>query len=90
MDLALPPPPPPASTARRQHRAASHDRRLATSDDISMMKQVEATHSPDGRAVDIDPILSVIETVFRHAAPSINDVLIVRAYIYMYISRVKN
>lgn len=42
------------------------DRRIAfaTSDDNAMMKQIQSTHSPDGREVEVQPILQVIEDVF--------------------------
>ncbi|PWA42242.1 sieve element occlusion [Artemisia annua] len=39
----------------------------SSSDDSAMMKQVFATHSPDGRDMDLEPILHVIEKTLRHA-----------------------
>lgn len=48
---------------------------FAASDDSAMMKQIQATHSPDGRVVDVKPILGLIESIFRHAAPGIDGVL---------------
>ncbi|KAJ9567929.1 hypothetical protein OSB04_003895 [Centaurea solstitialis] len=35
-----------------------------------MMKQVVATHSPDGREVDLEPILNVVEETLRLAIPA--------------------
>ncbi|KAL9434092.1 hypothetical protein AB3S75_028847 [Citrus x aurantiifolia] len=48
----------------------SQRRMFAASDDSAMMKQVQATHAPDGREVDVTPILSIIEDIFRRATPS--------------------
>lgn len=48
---------------------------FAASDDSAMMKQIQATHTPDGREVDVKPILGLIESLFRHATPGIDGVL---------------
>lgn len=45
-------------------------RMFSASDDSAMLKQVQATHAPDGREVDVRPILSIIEDIFRRATPS--------------------
>nr|XP_043607193.1 protein SIEVE ELEMENT OCCLUSION B-like [Erigeron canadensis] len=45
-------------------------RMFASSDDHAMMKQVEATHSPDGRDVELEPILRVIEETLHRAIPT--------------------
>lgn len=51
---------------------ARADRRMfAASDDSTMLKQIQATHAPDGRDVDVRPILEIIEDVFKRATPSI-------------------
>ncbi|KAK4778646.1 hypothetical protein SAY86_006174 [Trapa natans] len=80
MDSVAPLIPPPLAVARKQLRPQkSGDRSTArpfsASDDSAMMKQIQATHAPDGRTVDVGPILSIIEGIFSHAAPSIDDVL---------------
>ncbi|KAG5537019.1 hypothetical protein RHGRI_024455 [Rhododendron griersonianum] len=53
------------------------DRRMSfsASDDSTMMKQIQSTHSPDGREVDVKPILHVIEDVLHRANPSIESVI---------------
>ncbi|KAK2664470.1 hypothetical protein Ddye_003044 [Dipteronia dyeriana] len=48
---------------------------FSASDDSAMMKQIQATHSPDGREVDVNPILHIIEDILRRANPSIVGVL---------------
>ena len=53
--------------------ARSDCRKFSASDDSAMMKQVEASHAPDGREVDVRPILSIIEDIFRRATPSTID-----------------
>lgn len=60
------------------------DRRtaFATSDDSAMMKQIQSTHSPDGREVEVKPILQVIEDVLHHANPSIDSVIKVRIFFF--------
>lgn len=49
--------------------ATRNDRQiLSASDDLAkMMKQVLAEHAPDGHEVDVGPILSIIEDIFRCA-----------------------
>ncbi|KAA8548170.1 hypothetical protein F0562_004569 [Nyssa sinensis] len=37
------------------------------SDDGVMMKQIQATHAPDGREVDVKPILHIIEDILQRA-----------------------
>ncbi|KAK4750702.1 hypothetical protein SAY87_004184 [Trapa incisa] len=82
MESLAPPPPPlpqPAAARQKMGQQRSGDRStvrtFSASDDSTMMKQIQATHAPDGRTVDVDPILSIIEGIFRHAAPSIDNVL---------------
>lgn len=43
---------------------------FSSSDDSAMMKQVVGTHSPDGRDVELEPILKVIEDTLHHAIPA--------------------
>ncbi|EEF47605.1 conserved hypothetical protein [Ricinus communis] len=42
---------------------------FSTSDDNAMMKQIQATHAPDGREFDVRPLLNVVEDVFQRAVP---------------------
>ncbi|KAF9603057.1 hypothetical protein IFM89_033782 [Coptis chinensis] len=46
------------------------DRHLfSTSDDTVMMKQILGTHAPDGREVDVKPLLNVVEDILQRATP---------------------
>lgn len=52
------------------------DRRMfSSSDDSAMMKQIQSTHAPDGRVVDVKPIMLVIEEILRRASPGIDAVI---------------
>ena len=55
---------------------------FATSDDLGMLKQVEATHVPDGRQFAVKPLLHIIEDIFQRAAPS------VPGFVEVYINQV--
>ncbi|XP_050224081.1 protein SIEVE ELEMENT OCCLUSION B-like [Mercurialis annua] len=47
------------------------DRHLfSSSDDNAMSKQIQATHSPDGRQFDVKPLLHIVEDIFYHSAPT--------------------
>lgn len=40
---------------------------FSSSDDNAMMKQIQATHAPDGREVEVKPFLHIIEDIFKRA-----------------------
>ncbi|KAI3688678.1 hypothetical protein L2E82_46435 [Cichorium intybus] len=42
---------------------------FSSSDDSTIKKHVLATHAPDGREVDLDLLISIIEEAFHHAIP---------------------
>lgn len=48
---------------------------FSASDDTAMMKQIQATHAPDGREIEVKPIIQIIEDILRRATPNIDDVL---------------
>lgn len=49
---------------------------FSASDDSAMMKQIQKTHSPDGRELEVRPILHVIEAILRQVvAPGIDGVI---------------
>ncbi|KAK4257003.1 hypothetical protein QN277_006651 [Acacia crassicarpa] len=52
---------PPSKMQQRRQR-----KMFSTSDDTAMMKQVQATHAPDGREVDVRPVLQIIEEILIH------------------------
>lgn len=43
---------------------------FSSSDDNVVMKQILGTHSPDGRDIDVRPILNVIEDILKRASPT--------------------
>ncbi|PSS28553.1 Protein SIEVE ELEMENT OCCLUSION B like [Actinidia chinensis var. chinensis] len=43
---------------------------FTTSDDNAMMKQIVATHSPDGSEFDVKPLLHVVEDILHRATPT--------------------
>ncbi|KAL3512661.1 hypothetical protein ACH5RR_025378 [Cinchona calisaya] len=52
------------------------DRRMISlSDDTVMTKQIQATHAPDGRELEVKPILHVIEAILHHVSPGIDGVI---------------
>ncbi|KEH35012.1 putative sieve element occlusion [Medicago truncatula] len=59
-----------ASANPRQLSAASNrmqlkkERRMfSTSDDSAMTKQVQATHAPDGREIDVKPLIQIVDEI---------------------------
>ncbi|KAK2636627.1 hypothetical protein Ddye_031419 [Dipteronia dyeriana] len=55
-----------------QHQFGRGDRHMfSSSDDQGMLKQVLASHAPDGREFAVKPLLYIIEDVFRRSAPGI-------------------
>ncbi|CAI9283797.1 unnamed protein product [Lactuca saligna] len=53
---------------------------FSSSYDSAVMKRVLATHAPDGRQVDLEPLLAAIEETFRHAVlADFDSVLIITA-----------
>ena len=52
------------------------DRGMFTaSDDAAMMKQIQATHAPDGRELEVKPILQIIEALLHHVSPGIDGIV---------------
>ncbi|KAF8390539.1 hypothetical protein HHK36_025066 [Tetracentron sinense] len=48
---------------------------FSTSDDNSMMKQIQGTHAPDGREIDVKPLLQLVEDIWHRAKPMIDATL---------------
>ncbi|XP_059657212.1 protein SIEVE ELEMENT OCCLUSION B-like isoform X1 [Cornus florida] len=69
------PPPAPVQPTKMQQQLKGERRMFSTNDDSAMMKQIQATHSPDGREVEVKPILTVIEDILNRARPSIAAVV---------------
>ncbi|XVE84073.1 hypothetical protein DITRI_Ditri16bG0139700 [Diplodiscus trichospermus] len=61
--------------------SASHSLRadrggiLSMSDDNVMIKQILETHSPDGRAVDVRPLLSLVEDILNRASQHVDFIV---------------
>ena len=55
-----------------QRMIKSDHRMFSASDDSTMMKQIQATHAPDGRELDVKPFLHIIEDILRRANPIID------------------
>ncbi|CAK7328182.1 unnamed protein product [Dovyalis caffra] len=58
-------PQPPASS--QQLIRSDRGSMLTMSDDNVMMKQIVAIHAPDGREVDVKPLLHLVEDILKHA-----------------------
>uniref|UniRef100_A0A5B6ZLE0 Protein SIEVE ELEMENT OCCLUSION B-like n=1 Tax=Davidia involucrata TaxID=16924 RepID=A0A5B6ZLE0_DAVIN len=48
---------------------------FSSSDDNAMMKQIQATHAPDGREFDVKPLLHIIEDIMHRAGPTIPSIV---------------
>ena len=60
---------------------------FSLSDDHAMSKKILDTHNPDGREVDVNVILHIVEDVFQHSYPAAMDgVLNVTFFIYDLVS----
>ncbi|GJZ78144.1 sieve element occlusion B-like protein [Tanacetum coccineum] len=61
----------------QQQQIDKKERRMFTfSDDSEMMKQIVATHSLDGRDMDLEPILHITEKTPRHAFSASIEIVI--------------
>ncbi|ONK77637.1 uncharacterized protein A4U43_C02F8890 [Asparagus officinalis] len=61
-----------AAAAAAQKMLRKSERHLfSSSDDAAVLKQILATHSPDGLDVDVRPILHVVEEVMRRSTPTV-------------------
>lgn len=58
-----------------QHMIRGDRHLFSTSDDTAMMKQIQATHVPDGREVDVKPLLNVVEDILNRATPGIDGLV---------------
>jgi len=50
-------------TATPKMQQRKERRMFSTSDDSAMTKQVQATHAPDGREIDVKPILQIVDEI---------------------------
>ncbi|KAA8542200.1 hypothetical protein F0562_023352 [Nyssa sinensis] len=63
-----------AQPAKMQQLIRSDRRMFSASDDSAMNRQIQATHTPDGREVEVKPILHVIENILHLATPAIDGI----------------
>lgn len=65
-----------ANQPARNRQMIKRDRGMfAAADDTAMTKQIQATHAPDGRELEVKPILQIIEAILHHVSPGIDGVL---------------
>ena len=58
-----------------------HDRSMITmSEDNTMMKQIQATHAPDGREFDVRPLFQLVEDILNRATLSVDPLITVKHY----------
>jgi hypothetical protein len=55
---------------------------FSSSDDTAMMKQIQATHAPDGREFPVKPLLHIVEDIFLRATPALGMTSIVQQQVY--------
>lgn len=55
---------------------------FSSSDDTAMMKQIQATHAPDGREFSVKPLLHIVEDIFLRATPALGMTSIVQQQVY--------
>ncbi|XP_078170437.1 protein SIEVE ELEMENT OCCLUSION B-like [Carex rostrata] len=68
--MALTPAAATGTLAHRHNPSTRGERHMFTSsDDSIMMKNIQATHSPDGLDFDVRPLMRVVEDVLRRATP---------------------
>lgn len=55
--------PRPLAAAPTKMQQRKERRMFSNSDDSAMMKQVQATHAPDGREIDVKPIIQIADEI---------------------------
>ncbi|KAK3183692.1 hypothetical protein Dsin_030978 [Dipteronia sinensis] len=60
-----------ASNQALRNPMMKSDRHMFSSDDTVMSKQIQATHVPDGREIDVKPLLFIVDDIFKRAVPSV-------------------
>ncbi|CAL9092511.1 unnamed protein product [Musa acuminata var. zebrina] len=59
------------TTAAKTHMIKADRHLFSSSDDSVVMKQILATHSPDGRDINTRPLLRIVEDVLQRATPTV-------------------
>lgn len=60
-----------AAAATKMHLIKGDRHLYAKSDDSVVVKQILATHSPDGRDIDTMPLLKLVEDILQRATPTV-------------------
>nr|CAD1824466.1 unnamed protein product [Ananas comosus var. bracteatus] len=60
-----------AAAAQKAQPIRGERHLFSASDDSAIIKQILATHTPDGREVDARPLLQVVEDVLQRATPTV-------------------
>ena len=57
---------------------------FSSSDDTAMMKQIQATHAPDGRGREfsLKSLLHIVEVIFLRASPALGMTSIVQQQVH--------
>ncbi|KAF7135501.1 hypothetical protein RHSIM_Rhsim08G0047800 [Rhododendron simsii] len=63
------------SSPSMQQLIKSDRRMIMASDDSVMLKQIQATHNPDGRDIDVKPILNLVEDILSRATMTVDSIL---------------
>ena len=68
--------PAPSVSSNTSQQLIRNDRgsMLMMSDDNVVMKQIVETHAPDGREVDVKPLLHLVEDILKRATLQIDTV----------------
>ncbi|XP_058227605.1 protein SIEVE ELEMENT OCCLUSION B-like [Rhododendron vialii] len=65
----------PGSNPSTQQLIKGDRSMFMTSDDNVMLKQIQATHNPDGRDIDVKPILNIVEDILSRATMTVDSIL---------------
>lgn len=68
----------PAAPSALQQMTRGDRGTFLSSDDNVMMKQIVATHTPDGREVDVRPLLQIVEDILNRATLNVDTVATVK------------
>jgi len=52
-----------SAAASNRMQLKKERRMFSTSDDSAMMKQVQSTHAPDGREIDVKPLIQIVDEI---------------------------
>uniref|UniRef100_A0A2P2JAK9 Sieve element occlusion N-terminal domain-containing protein n=1 Tax=Rhizophora mucronata TaxID=61149 RepID=A0A2P2JAK9_RHIMU len=64
-----------AVVPRRSSLPRSERSMFSSSDDNATMRQIQATHAPDGREFAVKHLLRIVEDIFQRAALGITSIV---------------